>query len=297
MLIGYFGDGPWAHKALDLICETDDIKISFICGRFEKNDLILKKKAKEIGVDFILEKNINSNKVYEKLIQYNCDLFVSMSFNQIFKKSIFNIPKFGTINCHAGKLPLYRGRNVLNWVLINDEKEFGITVHYVDDGIDTGDIIIQETFQINEDDNYQTLLQKAYEECPKILLKSLFKIKKFEVKATPQINKGESFMYCSKRVEGDEIINWDSDSREIFNFIRALTSPGPGAISYNKTEPIQILKSELVKDSPIYKGIPGCILEINQNSFLVKTKDSYIRILKWECKLPIYIGLRLKKEF
>jgi methionyl-tRNA formyltransferase len=65
-----------------------------------------------------------------------------MSFNQIFKSEIINLPRLKTINCHAGKLPFYRSRNILNWVLINDEKEFGITVHYVDEGIDTGDIIL-----------------------------------------------------------------------------------------------------------------------------------------------------------
>ena len=64
-----------------------------------------------------------------------------MSFNQILKKKIINLPHLKTINCHAGKLPFYRGRNVLNRVLINDENEFGITIHYIDEGIDTGDIV------------------------------------------------------------------------------------------------------------------------------------------------------------
>ena len=73
-----------------------------------------------------------------------------MSFNQIFRKDIINLTPIGIINCHAGKLPFYRGRNILNWVLINDEKEFGITVHFVDEGIDTGDIILQKTFPITD---------------------------------------------------------------------------------------------------------------------------------------------------
>ena len=84
-----------------------------------------------------------------------------MSFNQIFKQSIISLPELGIISCHAGKLLLYRGRNVLNWVLINDEKEFGITVHYIDEGIDTGDIIIQKSFQIKDTDTYKSLLEKA----------------------------------------------------------------------------------------------------------------------------------------
>ena len=146
MLIGYFADGKWAHNALELIISSVDIDIAFICARYENPDQILFQKAKNLGVDFFIEKDINNNSFQKRLAAYKCDLFVSMSFNQIFKRETFSIPSKGTINCHAGKLPLYRGRNVLNWALINDEKEFGITVHFVDENIDTGDIILQKTF-------------------------------------------------------------------------------------------------------------------------------------------------------
>ena len=96
-----------------------------------------------------------------------------MSFNQIFKNNLINLPPLKIINCHAGKLPFYRGRNVLNWVLINDENEFGITVHFIDEGIDTGDIILQKTFKIDDTDDYQTLLSRAYKECGSILYDSI----------------------------------------------------------------------------------------------------------------------------
>ena len=110
-----------------------------------------------------------------KIKKYDCDLLVSMSFNQIFKTSILS--KYKIINCHAGKLPFYRGRNILNWVLINDEKEYGITVHYVDEGIDTGDIILQKTYPITDNDNYKTLLTNAQTECASLLYEALQKIK------------------------------------------------------------------------------------------------------------------------
>ena len=184
-----------------------------------------------------------------------------MSFNQIFKKLIYDIPKYGTINCHAGKLPLYRGRNVLNWVLINDEKEFGITVHFVNDGIDTGDIILQETFEITENDSYKTLLEKAYKECPKILLRSIIKIMNNNLNVIPQ-KKNKRFFYVllQKRV-GDEIIEWDSYSRDIFNFIRALTYPGPCATSFINNQKIKIIKASLIYNAPVYIGILVVLLK------------------------------------
>ncbi len=67
MLVGYFGDGPWAHNALDLISASNDIKVSFICGSFKSNDFILEEKAKELGIDFFKEENVNCDKFKQKL--------------------------------------------------------------------------------------------------------------------------------------------------------------------------------------------------------------------------------------
>lgn len=292
MLIGYFADGPWAHNALELLLKNKKIEIAFICPRYDNPDLFLKEKANKIGIDFLVEKDINTLKFQKKLNEYGCELFVSMSFNQIFKKSTFSIPKNGTINCHAGKLPFYRGRNVLNWALINGEKEFGITVHFVDEGIDTGDILVQKTFPINENDNYKTLLNKSYKECPKLLLNSILKIMDNKYERLPQENLSKSAIYCSKRIEGDEVINWDNNSRDIFNFIRALTLPGPCAQTFTKKDSIKIIDSKIVSNAPNYIGIPGTVLRTFDNSFLVKTKDSYIKVLKWESKYKIFTGLR-----
>ena len=155
--------------AFEKLIKDNSIKIEFICVRYDTKDETLKNYCEKYNIDYLKHKNINSKEFLEKIKQYNCDLFVSMSFNQIFKKEIINIPRLKAINCHAGKLPFYRGRNVLNWVLINDEKEFGITVHYIDEGIDTGDIIMQRIYPIIDEDNYNALLEKAYKECANIL--------------------------------------------------------------------------------------------------------------------------------
>ena len=147
--IGYFADGPWSHLAFQKLIKDQDIKISFICVRFDKEDKTLRNYCSDYGIDYLKHENINSKDFINSISRYECNLFVSMSFNQIFKKEIINLPRLKTINCHAGKLPFYRGRNILNWALINDEKEFGITIHFVDEGVDTGDIILQEIYQIN----------------------------------------------------------------------------------------------------------------------------------------------------
>ena len=131
------------------------------------------------------------------MIKYDCDLFVSMSFNQIFRSVLINFPALKTINCHAGKLRFYRGRNILNWVLINDEKEFEITIHYVDESIDTGDIILQRCYQITDEDDYSTLLQRAYEGCATNLYDAIKDVQDGKVNTIVQKNIDQLGFYCT----------------------------------------------------------------------------------------------------
>ncbi len=217
-----------------------------------------------------------------------------MSFNQIFKRNILDITPLGIINCHAGKLPFYRGRNILNWALINDEKEFGITVHYVDKGIDTGDIILQRNFPINDNDDYSTLLNVAFDECANILYDSLLLFLKGEVKRIEQKDIHTLGMYCGRRQEGDEIINWSQTSREIFNFIRAVCTPAPQARTFVGGKEIKINKARFFSNAPMYKGIEGQVLVKTKEGYLVKTLDSFVEILEVSEKLKV--GSRLRNE-
>lgn len=290
--LGYFADGPWAHEALKRLVADESIKVCFICPRNDSHDGVLEELSKKYNIEWIVAENINSSAFQERLKLYECDLFVSMSFNQIFKEDTIDIPRFKTINCHAGKLPFYRGRNILNWALINDEKEFGITVHYVDKGVDTGDIILQRVFPITDSDNYYTLLNKAYIECADILCDAIRLIKSGSALRIPQALIHPIGFYCCQRKQGDEVIDWHQESRSIFNFIRALCPPGPGARTFLKDKEVKINNSEIIPDAPIFKGIPGSVLGTSKSSIIVKTLDSSIKITEWEIDCKIKIGDR-----
>lgn len=285
--IGYFADGPWSHKAFKKIVKDGRIEIVFIVPRFDSQDETLLDYAKKFEIDFFKLKDVNDAKSLEKISNYNCDLLVSMSFNQIFKIDLINITPLGIINCHAGKLPYYRGRNILNWALINDEKEFGISVHFVDEGIDTGDLILQKTFEIREDDDYGSLINIAYEECANILYESLILFLDDKVSRIPQKSIDPLGMYCGQRREGDEFINWNDTSRNIYNFIRAISDPGPQAHSVLNGKTVKINKAKYFKDAPLYIGNVGQILSKTSIGYLVKTKDSFIEVLEVSSKLRI----------
>lgn len=292
--IGFFGDGPWSHEAIHNINLDKSFKISFICIRNDPGDDHLKKIANDNNIPLLQHRNINSIEFIKKIRDLNADIFVSLAFNQIFKHDLINMPKLGVINCHAGKLPRYRGRNILNWALINDEKEFGITVHYIDEGIDTGDIILQKCFPINESDTYKTLLDLAYVECGTMVLEALHGIKNKKYERTKQADMSDEPFYCVGRMEGDEIINWNQSSREIFNFIRAISDPGPNARTLLNGKLVQIISSIYSEDYPVYKGICGSIVGIEKDGFLVKTNDSHIKIKEYICDTKIKIGDRFE---
>jgi len=292
--IGYFADGRWAHEAFKILIQDKSIEIKFICVRYDTTDTVLKEFAEQYHLGYLKNKNINSDEFLETVSKYDCDLFVSMSFNQIFKKRIMHLPKMKTINCHAGKLPFYRGRNILNWALINDEKEFGITVHYMDEGIDTGDIILQRTYPITDQDDYSTLLETAYIECAKILYDAIKLMQSNKQVPKKQIEIHPVGFYCGKRKPGDEKLNWNQTSREVFNFVRAICKPGPGARCILNDEEMIVNRVGLIAGAPIYTGIPGQIVGFSNDHVIVKTLDSTVEITEYDYPKRIRIGDRFE---
>ena len=280
--IGYFADGPWSHKAFEKLITDETIEILFIVPRSDTNDNTLKDFAIRYKIDYLFPVKINSSEFIETTKLYNLDLFVSMSFNQIFKTPILNVPKFGVINCHAGKLPFYRGRNILNWALINDEKEFGITVHYVDEGIDTGDIIKQKCYPITENDDYNSLLEISYVGCASILYEAIKEIQEGNSKRIVQSTIHPVGFYCGRRGIGDEIINWNQSSRSLFNFIRSINKPGPMATTLVNGYQIKINKARLIEQAPEFICTPGQLLAKTNKGFIVKSADSFLEIFEIE---------------
>ena len=283
--IGFFGDDVWAHKALEYLLKDKSINVNFVCGRFKTKDKILKKIAEKYKIKFFKKKNINDIKFINYIKKNKIDLLASMSFDQIFKNEIINALNNNIINCHAGKLPFYRGRNILNWALINGEKDFGITTHFVNKKIDTGDIILQKIFKISKNDDYKSLLIKSHNECAKIIFKTIKKIQNNDYKATPQNKFSKKSSYFKKRVMGDEIINLKQKSYHIKNFVRALVEPGPIARINLKNNQICVKKISILNKKNVIHRINNNLLTVKNKKIYLKTTDKkIICIEKWHLK-------------
>jgi len=196
------------------------------------------------------------------------------------------VPPMGFINCHAGELPFYRGRNILNWALINDAKQFGVTVHYVDDGIDTGDIIEQAIVPITDEDTYSTLLDRAIVLCADVLYTAVCKLFEGKAERTIQSEIHAVGFYCGRRGMGDEWIDWSWSSRRIFNFVRSISTPGPNAQTNLSDIVVTINRASEIHDAPSYIGTPGEIMGVTEGKLIVKTGDSTICVEDYKFTHP-----------
>ena len=276
----FLGDNIWAHNTLKKLINDKSIEVQLVYSRI-KRDLVLEKISNQNSIPFKITRNINSIRNVTYLAKLKPDLIVSMSYDQIFKNKILKLFKKKIINCHAGLLPSYRGRNVLNWVLINGEKNFGITVHKVNSFIDQGDILCQKKFKIKKKDNYLTILKKSYLECPKILYQTIKKIQTNKTKSIPQKTIRIKPSYFRKRRVGDENLNLKLNSDKIYNFVRALVHPGPSAKIFTKKNEIRINRVTVSKYRNNKYNLKT-ICFVNKRGFCLNTIDKKIIFIdKW----------------
>lgn len=237
--------------------------------------------AQRYNLPLFKEKNINNKNFVRIVEELKPDLITVVNFQQILKDEIIKIPTKGCINTHASLLPKYRGRAPLNWAMINGEKETGVTVHYIDTGIDTGDIILQKKIKIEEDDYIGDLLDKIKKIYPLIVEEAIGKIQKDEVNPIKQdLSQG---FYFGKRSPKDGQIKWNKPIIEIYNLIRAISKPYPGAYTYYNDDKIIIWRAELCSQSKNEELLEnGTILEIKDKAILVKGNGGNLLITEYD---------------
>lgn len=296
MRVGFFGDGAWAVKTLDRLVKLPDVQIVFVCPRHQSPDAALQAAATEHGLTLVDFADVNNQVAIEELATYGCDLFISMSFDQIMRRRMFDLPRLGTINCHAGMLPFYRGRSVLNWALINDEKALGITVHFIDDGIDTGDIILQRHLEISDEDDYLTLLNRGSLACAEAVEDAVIALAGGSALRIAQTTIDVAGSYFTRRIAGDEHIDWRRTSRDVFNLVRAVTTPGPGATGWIGAEEWQILKVSVPAGVQPWNMVCGAVIASSAEEFSVKTGDTFVVVKHWSGPRRPRVGERFGIE-
>ena len=211
---------------------------------------------------------------YNDIVAEKPDIIITCAYGQIIPKELLELPRLGCINVHASLLPKLRGGAPIHKAIIEGYSQTGITIMYMDEKMDNGDIIKQKAIDILDTDNLESLYQKLSALGKELLLDVLPSIIEGTNNRIKQDPNEVTFAYNISREE--EKIDFTKTSREIFNLIRGL-SPIPGAYAIFDDKEMKITKSEII-DKEYHNKKPGEIVEIIKKGFIVKTNDGAILI-------------------
>ena len=205
----------------------------------------------------------------DEILALQPDLIVTAAFGQILPKELLDAPKLGCINVHASLLPELRGGAPIHYAILEGKKETGITIMYMAEKLDAGDILTQVVVPITEDDNVGTLHDKLSAAGSDLLSETLPKLIRGELTPIPQDDSKATFASNIKREQ--EKIDWSLDGETIYNKIRGL-NPWPVAYTMLQGKVLKIWNSQKVVSNK--EGQPGEIIGIEDDGFIVKTGNN-----------------------
>ena len=246
--------------------------------------------VKKLAIDNNI-KVFQPNKIkneYMDILNLNPDIIVTCAYGQIIPKEILDYPKYKCINVHASLLPKLRGGAPIHHAIIDGYKETGVTIMYMDEGMDTGDIISQMSTEILDSDTLETLHDRLSEMGTNLLIKTIPDIINKTNNRIKQNEKEVTFGYNIKREE--ELIDFSKSKREIFNHIRGL-NPNPGAYFILDNKTIKVYDTVVLDDINYQDKQNGEIVKLDKSGLYIKVRDGVICIkeLKLEGKKKMKI--------
>lgn len=244
------------------------------------------------GIPAFAPADINHHMWVKRIEEMKPDIIFSFYYRSMVKSPILDIPPRGALNLHGSLLPRYRGRCPVNWVLVNGERETGVTLHYMTPRPDDGDIVAQERIEITGEDTARTLMEKSVAAARLLLKRNLPLIKNGKASRIPQDNTLAS--YYGGRTPDDGKIDWSKSSTEIRNLVRAVTSPYPGAFTYRGEKQCTLWS---VADIPQQPGdsSPGTVLSVEP--FVVACGKGAVEVESGQTEEGVFIkGTQLAQE-
>lgn len=232
----------------------------------------VKEKALEYGIPVYQPVKAREESFVELLRSLKPDAMVVIAFGQILPKAILDIPKYGCINIHASLLPKYRGAAPLQWVVLEGEKETGITTMMMDVGMDTGDMLEKLVVPVDKKETYGSIHDKLSVLGGELILSTLEKLENGTLERTPQPEDEATYTKKITKVMGD--IDWTEDAAVIERYIRGL-NPWPSAYTSWNGKTLKIWDADVLEQE--YSGEPGEIIKVEKDGVLVKTgKDTLV---------------------
>ena len=273
MKIVFFGNHIYGYCSLVEMISNQIIPDLVVTNIPRNHELVWYPSVAELAssnnIELIRHNRIDSSEeIITAIADVMPDLIVVSSYRNMIPDNMLKIARLGAINLHMAPLPKYRGAHPENWALINGEDWMGYTVHYLDSGIDTGDILAQDRVRILPEDDILSLTFKISEAAPKMLIEVINDIGVGDIVRKTQDESQAT--YYPPRKPSDGLIDWSMQDTDIQNLIRALTRPYPGAYTIISGYKLMVWRSRLVNGVNTMCE-PGQIIEQSSSGILVGT--------------------------
>ncbi len=292
MKIVFMGTPDFAEESLKAIYEANYEIIGVVTNPDRPKGRGMKMVASPVK-EFAIKKDLkifqpqkvrNNEEFINEIKALNPDVICVVAYGKILPKEILEIPKLGCINVHASLLPQYRGAAPIQWAVLNGDKTTGITTMYMDEGMDTGDMILKEKVTIGEDETTGELWDRLSKLGGELLVKTLKSIENGTATRTKQ--EGEFSMAPMLNKEMAKI-NWEEQTAEqIKNLVRGL-NPIMGAYTFFNGKKIKFWKVDVAKSSEIMVGGPmdfmrdgTVIVSDKKDGIFIKTKEGILKVIE-----------------
>ena len=239
----------------------------------------VKEAALKHGIEVYQPRRIREAECVEKLRQYNADIMVVIAFGQIIPKEILEMVPYGCVNVHASLLPKYRGAAPIQWSIIDGEAVTGVTTMQMDEGLDTGDMLLKTEVPITAEETGESLHDKLAKAGAALCVETLAKLQEGSIVPEKQ---GESPTAYAKMLDkklGN--IDWTKSAVEIERLVRGLNS-WPSAYTYWNKKVVKIWKTSVIDENSNEQV--GTVVKVEKDGFYVQTGNGILKVL--ELQIP-----------
>lgn len=296
MKIVFMGTPDFAVPALKALAESAKHEVSLVVtqpdrprgrsGKPAPSDVKL--CAEQYGIPVFQPEKVREEAAVERLRRENADIFVVAAFGQLLPKTILEMPRFGCINIHGSLLPAYRGAAPVQWAVLDGQKEAGDTIMQMNEGLDTGDILMQESIPLSADETAGSLYDKLSSMGGPLLLKALDAIEAGTVTPVSQGDSGTHYAKMLRKEMGN--IDWTKSAEEIGRLVRGL-NPWPSAYTHWNGKMLKIWMAETVTQEELSvlgcdekngmdlkEAQPGTVMIVTKDTLMVQTGDGLLAL-------------------
>ncbi len=282
MRIIFMGNAAFAVPTLQRIANSE-IEVAAVItnmpkrgGRGQKiREMPVAIQARALKIPVLQPSNLTDQNFIDRIKNINAAALVVIAF-PIIPDDIFTITDYGAINLHPSLLPRYRGAAPIQWALINGESQTGVTTFAIQKKVDAGMILMQQTVEIGEAENFDQLSSRLSRLGADLMLETL---KNFQCNHIKPKQQDEALVTKAPKITTDHSrINWESSAAEIFNLIRGLSSI-PGAFTFHNSKRLKIFSGK-VEGRLNFKQSPGSIIEMTKSSLVVQTGNGGLSVIE-----------------